>query len=217
MKTILLTSVTFLLCAACATSRPRPPIISTRPIAQADTSKQPPATLRSSERIVAYPFSRYIDPNHSDILHEAHTVYRIERHPHWNLRCEGDTPRSGATANAVIRIPCVPNERPVGGNLTREEWLVELQRQKAAGAELLKVNQTLQSRVAELDAGVALSARDTESRARLEKGLQAAEERLSRLESATKSGAPSETSDLVPRGSNGSAPRTPQKSPDWNW
>ncbi len=110
-----------LLCATGANSRSRPPVISTRPIAPADTPKHPPASLRSSERVVAYPILRYIDPNHSDILHEAHTVYRIERDPHWNLRAGGDSPRGSATANAAIRIPCAPNERPEGGNLTREE------------------------------------------------------------------------------------------------
>lgn len=217
MKIILLSSLTFLLCAACSSSRPQPPVISTRRIAPVEPSKEPVASLRSRERIVAYPFSRYIDPNHSDILHEAHTVYRIERHPHWNLRPGADASRSVGTADVRPRIPCTQSERAAGGNLTREEWLVELQRQKSAMAELLKLNQSLESRVAEVDAGATRSAQDTESRARREKELQSTQERRSHLESAIKSGALPETIDRPPPSTSGSAPRTPQKSADWDW
>jgi hypothetical protein len=95
--------------------------------------------------------------------------------------------------------------------------LVEVQRQKSATAELLKLNRTLESRVAEIDVGVSRSGRYAESNARLERELQSTRERLSRLEEAPKSSVPSETTDPVHRGGGGGSARTPQKSADWNW
>jgi hypothetical protein len=166
---------------------------------------------------VAYPFSRYIDPNHSDILHEAHTVYRVERRPHWNLRPGNNASRSSGSTIVANRIGYVPNERPGGSNFTREEWLVEIQRQKLATAELLKLNQKLELHCAELDAGVSLSSKNVERHARLEKELQSAQVRLSRLESQAKPSVPSQGTDFVPRVSGESAQPIPKKSADWDW
>lgn len=166
---------------------------------------------------MAYPFSRYIDPNHSDILHEAHTVYRVERHPHWNLRPGNNASRSSGSTNVAIRNGCVPNERAGGGNLTREEWLVEIQRQKLAAAELLKLNQKIELRCAELDEGASRFSKDVERHARPEKELQSAQVRLSRLESQPKPSVPSHSADLVPRVSGESAQPIPKKSADWDW
>lgn len=41
--------------------------------------------VRYSETLKAYPMGRYIDPNNPDVMHEAHTIYRAETNPAWNL------------------------------------------------------------------------------------------------------------------------------------
>ncbi|MBX7157682.1 MAG: hypothetical protein K1X66_04770 [Verrucomicrobiae bacterium] len=41
--------------------------------------------VRYSETLKAYPMGRYVDPNNPDVMHEAHTIYRAETQPAWNL------------------------------------------------------------------------------------------------------------------------------------
>jgi hypothetical protein len=41
--------------------------------------------VRYSETLKAYPIGRYVDPNNPDVMHEAHTIYRAETQPAWNL------------------------------------------------------------------------------------------------------------------------------------
>lgn len=222
MKLIRLTSFTFLFCAACASPRPRPPMILSRCVPTVDASKQPPASLRSTERIIAYPFARYIDPNHSEILHEAHTVYRVERRPHWNLR-PGPNRSSLSSVSTGARCASSARSTGVGGNFekspsaSRDEWLVEMQRQKSVAAELVKLNQTLESRVGELSAQISQSAQDTDKRLHLEKELKSTHERLTRLESEIKSAASPPSADSHDRNSEGSSRHKPQKSAAWDW
>ena len=105
MKMNRLTIFTLLVCVACTSPRQRTPIITTRALPPLDTAKKAPASLRSAERIVAYPLSRYIEPNHPGILHEAHTVYRVESLPHWNLRPAYTGIRGNREANNCKRRP----------------------------------------------------------------------------------------------------------------
>ena len=41
--------------------------------------------VRYSETLKSYPIGRYVDPNNPDVMHEAHTIYRAETSPAWNL------------------------------------------------------------------------------------------------------------------------------------
>lgn len=41
--------------------------------------------IRYSEQLKAYPVGRYADPNNPNVMHEAHTLYRTEQSPQWNL------------------------------------------------------------------------------------------------------------------------------------
>ena len=42
-------------------------------------------SVRYAENIKAYPLGRYIDPNNSRIMHEGHSIYRVETTAKWNL------------------------------------------------------------------------------------------------------------------------------------
>jgi hypothetical protein len=41
-------------------------------------------SLRLQEQLKAYPIGRYVDPNNPNIMHEAHTIYRLEKPSKWN-------------------------------------------------------------------------------------------------------------------------------------
>ena len=47
--------------------------------------------VRYSEQLKAYPIGRYVDPNHPDVMHEAHTLYRAEQSSRWNLHPNAPT------------------------------------------------------------------------------------------------------------------------------
>ncbi len=67
-------------------------------------------SIRSSEQLKAYPVGRYQDPNRPEVMHEAHTIYRAETTPHWNLTPNAPTavPLGPATATADV-----PNQTTV--------------------------------------------------------------------------------------------------------
>jgi len=222
MKMIHLTSFTFLFCAACASPQQRTPFISTRCVSKAESCKAPTVSLRTQERVVAYPVSRYIDPNHGGIMHERHTVYRVERGPRWNLRpgtvVSASYARPGVAGQlcprANTRTESVSAQRDVP---TRDEWLVEIQRQKSASAELVKFNQALEKRICELSTTLSRASNDAEQRVRVEKDLEATEARLHRLESALPSGPPPAANDAGSQTRPGDASGKSTKPAAWDW
>lgn len=54
-------------------------------------------SVRHSEQLKAYPVARYQDPADPNVMHEAHTMYRAEESPRWNL-----------SPNAPIAVPLGP-------------------------------------------------------------------------------------------------------------
>jgi hypothetical protein len=174
--------------------------------------------------VVAYPVARYIDPNHAGILHEAHTVYRVESRPHWNLRPGSSVGSSspgaaagssgGSVSSSINRSGSASAERALP---SRDEWLLETQRQKTASAELLKSHQSLEKQVSALSTVLSSSSQDSDRRAQLEKALEATQSRLSRLESALSSGTPSTSSEAASPASPGGTPRKSAKPTGWDW
>ena len=75
------------LLSACSLGRKTPnPSVGIKPVPMSGLSKSDTESLRSAEKLKAYPLGRYIDPNNSRIMHEAHTLYRVESPSYWNLR-----------------------------------------------------------------------------------------------------------------------------------
>jgi hypothetical protein len=189
-----------------------------------ESAKAPPASLRTVERLVAYPVARYIDPNHAGILHEAHTVYRVESQPHWNLRPgnnAGSLPTGGAAGSSGARATSsysrAGNASPERTLPSRDEWLVEVQRQKSANAELLKSHQLLEKQVTALASALARSIEQADRRAQLERDLDSAQSHLSRLESTLSPGTPPAGGDAASPTSPGAASRKSPKPAAWDW
>ena len=67
---------------SCATRKAAQPASSHVPGTALSARAMP--TVRTSEKVKAYPVGRYTDPNYPDEMHERHTVYRREQSPDWN-------------------------------------------------------------------------------------------------------------------------------------
>lgn len=219
-----LASLALICCAACAGPRARTPLITMRGLSGSESAKAPPASLRTSERVVAYPVARYIDPNYAGILHEAHTVYRVESRPHWNLRpgTSAGSLSPGAAAGSSGGNGSLSINRSGSGSAERalpscDELLLEMQRQKTASAALWKSHQSLEKQVTALSAALSSSFQDSDRRAQLEKALEATQARLTGLESALSSGTPSMSSDAASPTSPGGTPRKSAKPTGWDW
>src|SRR6202012_4114151 len=70
-----------LLLVGCATSNPPSLNVSAGPLPRKHSD---PSTVRTPEKVKAYPVGRYEDPINPDVMHEGHTVYRSESSPEWN-------------------------------------------------------------------------------------------------------------------------------------
>ncbi len=72
-----------LLLVGCATSNPPSLNVSAGSLPQKHPTADP-STVRTPEKLKAYPVGRYQDPSDPDVMHEGHTVYRAESSPDWN-------------------------------------------------------------------------------------------------------------------------------------
>jgi hypothetical protein len=72
-----------LLLVGCASSHPPVTIGDPGPLPQKHDVPDP-ASVRTPEQLKAYPVGRYEDPNDPDVMHEGHTIYRVESSPDWN-------------------------------------------------------------------------------------------------------------------------------------
>ena len=80
MKPLVLIPILFL--ASCASPRTPEVLVKSKsgPIVDAAES------LRFAEVLRAYHVGRYVDPNHPELMHEQHPVYRVEAYTRWNLK-----------------------------------------------------------------------------------------------------------------------------------
>jgi hypothetical protein len=129
--------------------------------------------VRFPERIKAYPLGRYVEPNHRGVMHEAHTIYRIEATPKWDLSGRAGAPRPAP---------------PEGGRtcLSRNELLVALNRQREATQSVIQSGQSVSSKLTDLATSLqknqqALAGQNAEIRQELESTRR----RLETLESKT--------------------------------
>lgn len=131
--------VPLVLLSACA-SKPKPRVTQMNSVPGRTLPMDGIETIRYSENIKAYPIGRYIDPGSNLVMHERHTVYRVETTAKWNLH-----------PNDPVAVPLGP---PLGlidpahhNAPVNAEIIAEVNRQKAATQALLdqgtKFDQTL--------------------------------------------------------------------------
>jgi hypothetical protein len=125
MKYIALFPLLFI--ASCA-SRPVPRVV-IKPLSP--PADQPVESVRFTDVIRAYHIGRYVDPNHADLMHEQHPVFRVEAHSRWNLK-----PGEPYAPSNVLLNP--PRDAAFSPSPTNDMILAELNRQKDATERIMR-------------------------------------------------------------------------------
>jgi hypothetical protein len=186
-----------ILLSACAGNKPvivqMPPAVSGTILDTGDTE-----SVRYGENLKAYSIGRYIDPNDDLVMHEAHTVYRVETTAKWNLH-----------PNAPVTIPSGPvvgiiDPAHKDSPLT-PEVVAEVDRQKAATMALIVQGQRMNQALNQLSKILPVTAQVAQENAQLKTEAMATEKRLEILEDQFRQAqteAPFTTSPAPTKGTN---------------
>jgi hypothetical protein len=85
-KIVILAYAVFLLQGCASKQAYLPPVATYKSSLKELYYKDEKESLRSQEQLKAYPVGRYMDPNNPNIMHEAHTIYRLEKPSKWNQK-----------------------------------------------------------------------------------------------------------------------------------
>jgi hypothetical protein len=132
-------------------------------------------SIRYSENLKAYPVGRYVEPNNSLVMHEAHTVYRVETTAKWNLHPH--RPASMPGGPAVGLIDPARKDGP-----TTAEVVAEVNRQKAATQAVLAEGARISQTLNQLAANVSVTKQISEENAQLKAAVNTTAKRLEALE-----------------------------------
>ena len=132
-------------------------------------------SVRYAENIKSYPLGRYVDPGNSRIMHEGHSIYRVETTPKWNLH--PNEPVS-VPLGPVIRIrDSARTTSPVG-----DELLAELNRQKEATKTVIQGGQVVSQKLGELTTALQATQQVAVQNAQLKQEVNTTKQRLDALE-----------------------------------
>ena len=149
MKTYYLIPLLFL--SACSTT----PKLTLRP-------QQSPATsadgIRYPEVLHAYHIGRYADPNDDLIMHEQHTVYRVEENTRWNFH-------PGPVDGNLPTLP--PRDAAFAPAPVNDAILAEVNSQRLATTEIMMQARTLSAALAQFQAALSQTKTNLQETARL--------------------------------------------------
>ena len=138
MKQILI-FIPLILLSACASKKPvvvkMPPAVSGLSLTTDDAE-----SVRYGENLKAYPVGRYVDPNDGLVMHEAHTIYRVETTAKWNLHPDVYPYAPGNLPGGPVIGIIDPAHRD---SPVTPEVVAEVDRQKAATQALLAQGQRM--------------------------------------------------------------------------
>jgi hypothetical protein len=131
------------LCFGCATTHQPEP--KKKPTAGKVTSSSRKKTtkVRTDEEVKAYPVGRYSDPDLPGVMHERHTIYRVEQSPDWNYM--PDAPY------ALPLGPTVARSNPSASYYVKTDSELMNAQQKAHNEALLEQNRALKKRIESLE------------------------------------------------------------------
>ncbi len=147
-KIIILLALAFAL-AGCETpgktsGKPPPPlVIPPAPVAGTQLDQKNMENVRVGESLKAYPVGRLVDPNNPNLMDEAHTIYRRESGPSWNLNPNAPTVVPLGPVLAVADPAKVPN--PLSAEL--EQKIAE---QNQLMSSLIEQNEALAAQIKKL-------------------------------------------------------------------
>jgi hypothetical protein len=163
-----------ILLSACASKKPV-----VVPMPRAVSAPSPVAaavnSVRYGENLKAYSFGRYVDPNDGLVMHEAHTVYRVETTAKWNLHPNVRVSVPGGPVVGIIdsahkNSPLTP------------EVVAEVSRQRAATAALLAQGERMDQTINQVSKSIAATAKVAAENVWLKDKLTTTEKRLAALE-----------------------------------
>lgn len=164
----------------CATERAPSVRVSARTVPGTLLPSEGIESVRYAENIRAYPIGRYIDPGNARIMHEGHTLYRVETSPRWNLH-----------PNAATRVPRGPVQTvhdvsrtttPVG-----EELMVELNRQRETTRAVIQGAETVSRKLDQLSTSVQETRQAAEQNVQMRRDLDNTLRRLQLVEDELRS------------------------------
>jgi len=155
-------------------------------------------SVRYGENLKGYSFGRYIDPNDGLVMHEAHTVYRVETTAKWNLHPNGPANVPGGPVVGIIDP--AHKDSPM-----TPEVVAEVGRQKAATTALMVQGQRMNQALNQLSKTLSAAAQVSLENVRLRDEMATDEKRLDALENQlrkTPTEAPITTSPIPTKGTN---------------
>lgn len=166
--------IPLVLLTACA-SKQKAPLVRVRDVPGTVLPAQGIESIRYSENIKAYPVGRYVDPNNGLVMHERHTIYRVETTAKWNLHPSGP-----------VTVPLGP---PVGvvdparrESAVNAEVVAEVNRQKFATQALLDQGARLDQTLSQLSGAFQVTKQVGEQNQQLRNELTTTQKRLDALE-----------------------------------
>ena len=169
MKPLYLIPLLFL--SACSTT----PKLALRP--QPASPPVENSTVRYPEVVRAYHFGRYVDPNDDFMMHEQHTVFRIEENTRWDLH-----PPDGG--NGTLVSPGAPRRdtafSPVPVN---DAVLAEVNAQKLATLQIMMQSRTLATALAQFQTALSQTKTNLQETAVLRTTVSNIKRRIDALES----------------------------------
>jgi len=178
MKLLHLIPIVFL--TGCATPRMLPDVPAIRSVPGTTLPSDTIESVRYAENIKPYSIGRYVDPLSRHLMHEAHTVYRVETTAKWNLH------PSSSPATSIISLPRGPVLQlidPARRNApVNAEIIAEVNKQKAATQALLDQSTRLNQTLTQLSDAMKNSKQIGEQNVRLKQELDATRQRLDALE-----------------------------------
>ena len=170
MKLFCLLPLLFL--AACSTT----PKLTLRP-QEPPPSSSGNSAVRYPEVIRPYHFGRYVDPNDDLVMHEEHTVYRVEENTRWDLhipatRSKFDFPPATAIADSAF------SPLPVNDAI-----LAEVNAQKLATIQIMTEARVLSSALAQFQSALQQTRTNLQETAQLRATIGDINRRLEAIES----------------------------------
>jgi hypothetical protein len=163
MKTFYLLPLLFL--SACSAPklilRPQPP------------SATDAAGIRYPEIIHAYHIGRYADPNDDLVMHEQHTVYRVEENTRWDLH-----PGAGGDGTTM------PRDAAFSPAPVNDDILAEVNSQRLATAEIMLQARTLSTALMQFQSALQQTRTNLQQTAVLRVTVNDMKQRLDALEAA---------------------------------
>lgn len=147
---------------------------------------QPPAsaadTVRYPEVVRAYHFGRYVDPNDNLVMHEQHTVYRVEENTRWDLQSLRTATIGGTTVSAATTV--APRDAAFNPAPVNDAVLAEVNAQKLATVQIIMQARTLSGALAQFQIALSQTKTNLQETAKLHTTINDIERRLDALAAA---------------------------------